>query len=48
MKQHVWFPISRNVQYMFCGRCGLINLKNKKTKKEIKKACGGREDDSKV
>jgi hypothetical protein len=45
MKAHVWFPISRGLNFMFCGRCGLINLKNPSTERCIRRPCTGREDD---
>ena len=45
MKAHVWFPISRGLQFMFCGRCGIINLRNSATRKIINKPCQGREDE---
>lgn len=43
MKQHVWYPISRKCVYQFCGRCGLIHLKNNETRKAVNKPCPGRE-----
>jgi hypothetical protein len=45
MKTHIWFPISKKINYMFCGRCGLINLNNPITKRLINQACSGKEDD---
>lgn len=42
---HSWFPISRKIMFMYCGRCGLINLKNKETSKAVAKPCPGRDDD---
>lgn len=45
MKAHVWFPISRGLTFLFCGRCGIINLKNKSTQKAISRPCAGREED---
>lgn len=45
MRSHVWYSISRGLNFLFCGRCGLINLKNNDTEKCMRKACPGREDD---
>lgn len=42
-RSHVWFPVSKGLPFMFCGRCGIINLKNKATQKVIDKPCAGRE-----
>lgn len=44
MRGHVWFSITKSLSFMFCGRCGLINLKNAVTERAIKSACVGRED----
>lgn len=43
MRAHVWFPICKGLAFQFCGRCGLINLKNKATRKDMQRACPGRE-----
>lgn len=45
MRAHVWFKISSGLAFMFCGRCGLINLKNDATRKCMNKPCPGREED---
>lgn len=29
--------------FRFCGRCGLINLRNRETQKAINRVCPGRE-----
>lgn len=43
MKAHVWFGISRGLAFYFCGRCGLITLKNAASRKAAHKPCPGRE-----
>lgn len=45
MKAHVWYPLSKKISFMFCGKCGLINLKNKLTSYYMNKPCPGREED---
>lgn len=45
MKQHVWHKITHNLSFMFCTRCGLINLKNALMMKAIAKPCPGRDED---
>ena len=42
-RAHVWFSISKGLSFQFCGRCGLINLKNSVTRKAMNKPCPGRE-----
>ena len=48
MKSHVWYPISPGLYFMFCGRCGIINLKNKATQKVVNKPCIGRDYDKEI
>ncbi len=44
MRNHVWFKITTKLPFLFCTRCGLINLKNKATAKCMHK-CEGRDED---
>lgn len=44
MKSHIWFKITHKMSFMFCGRCGLINLKNSATSKAMNAPCPGKED----
>jgi hypothetical protein len=45
MRTHHWFKITKTLNFLFCGRCGLIALKNKETKKLVNRACPGKETD---
>lgn len=45
MRTHAWFPICKGISFMFCGRCGLINLKNKVSIKAANSACKGHESE---
>ncbi len=45
MKGHVWFGITKGLSFLFCGRCGLINLKNHATQKAMQRPCPGKDDE---
>lgn len=40
MNPHRWFTIKR-FPWTFCGKCGLVCLKNEATQKAMNKSCKG-------
>lgn len=44
-RNHIWFSISPKIAFMHCGRCGLINLRNRITQRAVDRPCPGLEDE---
>lgn len=45
VRKHEWYAISRSCGYLYCGRCGLINLNNDKTIRQMERPCQGLEEE---
>lgn len=43
--QHRWFFITRKLSFQYCGKCGLIILRNRKTQNLVNAACKDRDKD---
>lgn len=43
MRGHDWFHISAGLKVWFCGRCGIISLRNEASRRVCDGACRGRE-----